>query len=329
MEPANGCRICMEAFLGSVKTPWFGLREGSVIPVKKTAEPSTARHPTSNSTNHRRQGYSESKTYPVVIRSAVHAATRCALAITALHPGFNLRNLAYEEGKKRGSLQSGAQQQPRSHYVRPGGPGNRWSHSAQQRHHSNYLDDSHECRTILGEQGNSGSAAHGERRIAGRAYPVDGASERRIHIAHGLQRDSACDLCQLGTAASRDRHLWPDGVFGAATDAGDRHPHGAGSERAGRAQDGGETGHGAGVGRGNHRRGRGTGGDAVNGKPTLRRYAKRPDRNDVSSFVTCWSRSRRHVPPGAPSFANGSGGVVAVRITNRSTLRNRNRTGVG
>src|SRR6266851_4651943 len=105
MEPANGCRICMEAFLGSVKTPWFGLREGSVIPVKKTAEPSTARHPTSNSTNHRRQGYSESKTYPVVIRSAVHAATRCALAITALHPGFNLRNLAYEEGKKRGSLQ--------------------------------------------------------------------------------------------------------------------------------------------------------------------------------------------------------------------------------
>ncbi len=206
---------------------------------------------------------------------------------------------------------------------------NRWSHSAQQRHHSNYLDDSHECRTILGEQGNSGSAAHGERRIAGRAYSVDGASERRIHIAHGLQHDSACDLCQLGTAASRDRHLWPDGVFGAATDAGDRHPHGAGSERAGRAQDGGETGHGAGVGRGNHRRNGGTGGDAVNGKPALRRYAKRPDRNDVSSFVTCWSRSRRHVPPGAPSFANGSGGVVAVRITNRSTLRNRNRTGVG
>jgi len=45
--------------------------------------------------------------YPVVIRSAVHAATRCALAITALHPGFNLRNLAYEEGKKRGSLHYG------------------------------------------------------------------------------------------------------------------------------------------------------------------------------------------------------------------------------
>ncbi len=169
----------------------------------------------------------------------------------------------------------------------------------------------------------------GERRIAGRAYPVDGASERRIHIAHGLQHDSACDLCQLGTAASRDRHLWPDGVFGAATDAGDRHPHGAGSERAGRAQDGGDTGHDAGVGRGNHRRSGGAGGDAVNGKPALRRYAKRPDRNDVSSFATCWSRSRRHVPPGAPSFANGSGGVVAVRITNRSTLRNRNRTGVG
>src|SRR6266446_691657 len=87
-------------------------------------------------------------------------------------------------------------------------------------------------------------------------------------------------------------------------------------------KDGGETGHGAGVGRGNHRRSGGTGGDAVNGKPALRRYAKRPDRNDVSSFATCWSRSRRHVPPGAPSFANGSGGVVAVRINHGSSNHN-------
>jgi hypothetical protein len=43
--------------------------------------------------------------YPVVIRSAVHAATRCALAITILLPEFNLENIAFEEGKKRGSLQ--------------------------------------------------------------------------------------------------------------------------------------------------------------------------------------------------------------------------------
>jgi len=40
-----------------------------------------------------------------VICSAVHAATRCAFAITTLHPGSNLKNLVYEEGKKRGSLQ--------------------------------------------------------------------------------------------------------------------------------------------------------------------------------------------------------------------------------
>jgi hypothetical protein len=43
--------------------------------------------------------------YPVVIRSAVHAATRCALAITILLPEFKLENIACEEGKKRGSLQ--------------------------------------------------------------------------------------------------------------------------------------------------------------------------------------------------------------------------------
>jgi len=34
----------------------------------------------------------------------VHAATRCAFAISTLLPGSNLKNLAYEEGKKRGSL---------------------------------------------------------------------------------------------------------------------------------------------------------------------------------------------------------------------------------
>jgi hypothetical protein len=38
--------------------------------------------------------------YPGVICSAVHAATQCAFAITTLHPGSNLKNLAYEEGKK-------------------------------------------------------------------------------------------------------------------------------------------------------------------------------------------------------------------------------------
>src|SRR5208283_2241485 len=45
--------------------------------------------------------------YPGVICSAVHAATRCAFAITTLHPGSNLKYLAYEEGKKRGSLHHG------------------------------------------------------------------------------------------------------------------------------------------------------------------------------------------------------------------------------
>src|SRR5439155_1233418 len=44
----------LEAFLG-VSTPWFGLMEGSEIPEEKTAEPSTVRDPTSNSTNHRRR----------------------------------------------------------------------------------------------------------------------------------------------------------------------------------------------------------------------------------------------------------------------------------
>ncbi len=43
--------------------------------------------------------------YPSVIRSAMHAATRCALAITALLLGINLRNITFEEENKRGLLQ--------------------------------------------------------------------------------------------------------------------------------------------------------------------------------------------------------------------------------
>src|SRR5437762_13644254 len=70
---------------GSVMTPWFGLREGSVIPVKKAAEPSTARDPTSNSTNHKRRD-TEHRNVTRRDPSAVHAATRCALAITTLLP---------------------------------------------------------------------------------------------------------------------------------------------------------------------------------------------------------------------------------------------------
>jgi hypothetical protein len=46
--------------------------------------------------------------YSVVIRSAVHAETRCPLAITTLHPRLNLRNLAFEAGKERGTLQERA-----------------------------------------------------------------------------------------------------------------------------------------------------------------------------------------------------------------------------
>jgi hypothetical protein len=45
--------------------------------------------------------------YPGVIRSAVHAATRCALAITSLLPEFNLENITFEGEKKCGALQLG------------------------------------------------------------------------------------------------------------------------------------------------------------------------------------------------------------------------------
>jgi hypothetical protein len=42
-----------------------------------------------------------------VIRAAVHAATRCASAITALLPGIYLRDITFEEENKWDSLQPG------------------------------------------------------------------------------------------------------------------------------------------------------------------------------------------------------------------------------
>jgi len=40
-----------------------------------------------------------------VIRSAVYTAIQRGFAIANLYPGFNLKNLALEEGKKRRALQ--------------------------------------------------------------------------------------------------------------------------------------------------------------------------------------------------------------------------------
>jgi F420H(2)-dependent quinone reductase len=53
-----------------------------------------------------------------VIRAAAHPATRCALAITALLPGINLRDITFEEENKRGSLQLVAEHGMKAGYVR-------------------------------------------------------------------------------------------------------------------------------------------------------------------------------------------------------------------
>jgi len=83
----------LKAFLGSVKTPWFGLAEGPVIPYKiwPGLPPLDILHRIQQTTGAGIQGI---EMYPVVIRSAVHAATRCALAITSLLPEFKLGNIA-------------------------------------------------------------------------------------------------------------------------------------------------------------------------------------------------------------------------------------------
>ncbi len=49
-------------------------------------------------------------------------------------------------------------------------------------------------------------------------------------FAAAVLRAAGGDLCRAGSAAGGAGNLWRDRVFGHAADAGDRHPHGAGSE---------------------------------------------------------------------------------------------------
>src|SRR5580700_5858508 len=55
MEPANGCRICIESLPGECQDSLVWSRGGPGDSLQNLAGPSTARHPTSNSTNHRRR----------------------------------------------------------------------------------------------------------------------------------------------------------------------------------------------------------------------------------------------------------------------------------
>jgi hypothetical protein len=54
----------------------------------------------------RQTGIPRIEMQPGVMRAGVHATTRCALAITALLPGINLRNFTFEEENKRDSLRN-------------------------------------------------------------------------------------------------------------------------------------------------------------------------------------------------------------------------------
>jgi hypothetical protein len=103
MEPANGCRICMEAFPGVCETPWFGLAEGSVILGRKPAGPSAVPNPTSTS-----ESGDDSQNRRIARRDPrpCHATRRRTLAILAVLPGLNLKKPAFEEGEQPRALQN-------------------------------------------------------------------------------------------------------------------------------------------------------------------------------------------------------------------------------
>src|SRR5260370_25102008 len=101
MEPANGCRICMEAFPGVFWTPWFGLG-GARWKCDKPAGPSAVPHPTSTS-----ESGDNTADRPLTRRDPrhSHATRRRTLAIPAVLPGLTLKKLAFEEGEQPGALQ--------------------------------------------------------------------------------------------------------------------------------------------------------------------------------------------------------------------------------
>src|SRR6516162_7951958 len=104
MGPTKKCSICIGSLPGSVKDSlvWSNGGLGGCC-----RENSRAFHRSRSYIQFNQSQTQEYRVemYPGVICSVVHAATRCAFAISTLLPGSNLKNLAYEEGKKRGSLQ--------------------------------------------------------------------------------------------------------------------------------------------------------------------------------------------------------------------------------
>src|SRR5260370_42049686 len=96
MEPANRCRICIASLPGSVRLPGLvSWRAGRFLDRNEPSlPPLDILHriiPTTDT------GIPGIEMQQGVIRAAAHAATRCALAITALLPGINLRNFTFEE----------------------------------------------------------------------------------------------------------------------------------------------------------------------------------------------------------------------------------------
>ena len=94
----------------------------------------------------------------------------------------------------------------------------------------------------VAERADPGAAAAGDR-AAGVGRPLDGRSGLAIDVAAALQHVLMTVFGGVGAAARGDRHLRPDGVFGAAAHAGDRHPAGARRGGASGAEDGRVPGH--------------------------------------------------------------------------------------
>ena len=144
--------------------------------------------------------------------------------------------------------------------------------------------------------------------------PIHGRSSVAIRREAAVQHAADDGVRQLGAVAGGDRNLRVDGLYGGATDAGDRNPASAGRGGKPGPQHDRASGHGAGAGRGRHRNWGGVGAGAGDRKLSVwcegsrshcvRRHSGGIDRRGALGRLA----ARESSEPGE------SGGLTSLRV---------------
>ena len=157
---------------------------------------------------------------------------------------FAERARASDHRRRRRRAQRRPQQRSRADDVHPTGPGPGRGERAQRQPDANLLGRAHAGGTPVGQRGDPGAAAAGER-PAGVERPNDERSGVDLDLAAAVQHVADDGVRRVRAPSGGHRHLRVDGLLRRAAHAGDRHPARAWSAGAPGQEHGRSAGHGA------------------------------------------------------------------------------------